>query len=79
MRVEVTIDKTKTLPRGAVSALTIEFNKRLQRAYPGVEATVRMAGGDSLTVMGGSTMDKETIEGILQETWESADDWFQPS
>ena len=76
MRVEVTIDKTKTLPRGAVSALTVEFNKRLQRAYPNVEATVRMAGGDSLTVMGGSTIDKETIEEILKDTWESADDWF---
>jgi len=78
MRVEVTIDKTKTLPRGAVSALAVEFNKRLQRAYPGVEATVRMAGGDSLTVMGDSTIDKETIEEILKETWESTDDCFQP-
>lgn len=77
MRVEVTIDKTKTLPAGAMSALTVEFNKRLQRAYPGVEATVRMAGGDSLTVMGGSTIDKEAIEEILKETWESADDWFE--
>lgn len=77
MRVEITIDKTKTLPHGAVSALTVEFNKRLQSQYPGVESTVRMAGGDSLTVMGGSTIDKETIEGILQETWESADDWFE--
>lgn len=78
MRVEVTIDKTKTLPRGAVPALTVKFNKRLQRAYSGVEATVRMAGGDSLTIMGGSSIDKEAIEEILQETWESTDDWFQP-
>ncbi|QMV54145.1 DinI-like family protein [Ewingella americana] len=27
--------------------------------------------------MGGSAIDKETIEGILQETWESADEWFE--
>lgn len=78
MRVEVTIDKTKKLPAGAMSALAIEFNKRLEKQYPDVEATVRMSGGDSLTVMGGSTIDKENIEAILQETWESADDWFQP-
>ncbi|THD43916.1 DNA damage-inducible protein I [Enterobacteriaceae bacterium ML5] len=78
MRVEITVDKTKKLPAGAMSALAIEFNKRLKKQYPDVEATVRMAGGDSLTVMGGSTIDKENIEAILQETWESADDWFQP-
>ncbi|WP_449649257.1 DinI-like family protein [Rahnella aceris] len=78
MRVEVTVDKTKKLPAGAMSALAIEFNKRLKKQYPDVEATVRMSGGDSLTVMGGSTIDKENIEAILQETWESTDDWFQP-
>jgi DNA-damage-inducible protein I len=75
---DITIDKTKKLPVGAVEALTIEFNKRLKKHYPDVEATVRMAGGDNLCVMCGSTVDKETIEEILQETWESADDWFQP-
>ena len=77
MRVEITVDKTKKLPAGALSALVIEFNKRLQRAYPDVEATVRMAGMDGLSVMGGSSVDKEAVETILQETWESADDWFQ--
>jgi len=78
MRVEITVDKTKKLPAGALSALAIEFNKRLQRVYPGVEATVRLAGMDGLSVIGGSTIDKEAIEAILQETWESANDWFQP-
>ncbi len=76
MRVEITVDKTKKLPAGALSALAVEFNKRLQRVYPDVEATVRMAGMDGLSVMGGSSADKEAIEAILQETWESADDWF---
>ncbi len=76
--VEVTIDKKKQLPAGAVSALAIELNKRLQRKFPDVEATVRMAGMDGLSVRNGTTADREAIEEILQETWESADDWFQP-
>ncbi|KFC07797.1 DNA-damage-inducible protein I [Trabulsiella guamensis ATCC 49490] len=74
--VEVTIDKTKKLPTGAVSALAIELNKRLQRKYPDIEAMVRIAGMDRLSVRNGTSEDKEAIEEILQETWESADDWF---
>ncbi|WON77848.1 DinI-like family protein [Serratia sp. UGAL515B_01] len=75
--VEVTIDKKKKLPAGVASALAVELNKRLQRKFPDVEATVRLAGGDGLSVRGSSTADREVIEGMLQETWESADDWFQ--
>ncbi|CNH07506.1 DinI family protein [Yersinia thracica] len=30
-----------------------------------------------LTVPGGAGEDKNTVEEILQDTWESADDWFQ--
>lgn len=76
--VEVTIDKKKQLPAGAASALAIELNKRMQRKFPDVEATVRMAGMDGFSVRNGTTADREAIEEILQETWESADDWFQP-
>lgn len=76
--VEVTIDRKKTLPKGAASALAIELNKRLQRKFPDVEATVRLAGMDGLSVRNGTTADRELIEEVLQETWETADDWFQP-
>lgn len=76
--VEVTIDRKKTLPKGAASALAIELNKRLQRKFPDIEATVRLAGMDGLSVRNGTTADREQIEEILQETWESADDWFEP-
>ncbi|MBL1691703.1 DNA damage-inducible protein I, partial [Klebsiella pneumoniae] len=31
---------------------------------------------DGLTVLGGMDGDKKRIEEILQDTWESADDWF---
>lgn len=76
--VEVTIDKKNQLPAGAASALAIELNKRLQRKLSDIEATVRMAGMDGLSVRNGTTADTEAIEEILQETWESAEDWFQP-
>ncbi|HDU1549284.1 DinI family protein [Klebsiella pneumoniae] len=75
--VEVTIDKKKKLPAGAASALAVELNKRLQRKFSDVEVTVRLAGMDGLSVRNGTTADREAIEEILQETWESADDWFQ--
>ncbi|HHA1934331.1 TPA: DinI-like family protein [Enterobacter ludwigii] len=76
MYVEVTIDKKKKLPIGAASSLAIELNKRLRRKYPDIEAVVRLAGMDGLSVRNGTTGDKEVIEEILQETWENADDWF---
>ncbi|WP_338101027.1 DinI-like family protein [Rouxiella badensis] len=43
---------------------------RLQRVYLDVEATAGIAGMDGLSVIGGSTVDKEVIETILQETCE---------
>ncbi|UAN48557.1 DinI-like family protein [Serratia sp. JSRIV001] len=77
MHIEVTIDKKKKLPACAASALAIELNKRLQRKFPDAVATVRMAGMDGLSVGRATPADREAIEEILQETWESADDWFQ--
>ncbi len=37
---------------------------------------MRYAGSNNLSVIGGAKEDKERISEILQETWESADDWF---
>ncbi len=71
MRVEVTIDKTKPLPPGAIEALTGEFSKRVNRQFPDTIVQIRYAGAK-----GGAKTDKDLIEEILQETWESADDWF---
>ena len=34
MRVEVTIDKTRPLPAGAIEALTGELGKRVNRQFP---------------------------------------------
>lgn len=76
MKVELAIDRTKELPKNAVFALEKELLKRLGNQYENCSLTIRRAGSDGLTVFGGDKDDKKKIEKILQETWESADDWF---
>lgn len=76
MKIEVTIDKTKKLPNGAEPALEAEFLRRLNQKYDVCQLSIRRTGADGLSVFGGIDGDKETIEEILQDTWESADDWF---
>ncbi|WP_039058051.1 DNA damage-inducible protein I [Enterobacter sp. Bisph1] len=78
MRIEVTIAKTTTLPPGAVDALAGELSRRVNSFYTDREntITVRYAAANNLSVLGGAKEDKDRITEILQETWESADDWF---
>lgn len=80
LRVEVTIDKlnAKSFPAGYTNTLTEELTNRLTRKFSDIDVRVRFAGADGLTVLGGMPDDKKTVEEILQDTWESADDWFQP-
>ncbi|EOQ22853.1 MULTISPECIES: DinI family protein [Citrobacter] len=76
MKVELTIDRTKELLKGTVPALEKELLKRLGNHYENCSLSIRRAGSDGLSVFGGDKEDKKKIETILQETWESADDWF---
>ncbi|ELX8408508.1 MULTISPECIES: DinI family protein [Klebsiella] len=76
MKIEVTIDKTKKLPEGAIPALEVELLRRLHQNYESCKLNIRRSSTDGLTVLGGVDGDKKRIEQILQETWESADDWF---
>ncbi|QIG32723.1 DNA damage-inducible protein I [Leclercia adecarboxylata] len=78
MRIEVTIARTTALPAGALDALAGEFSRRINDSFPEREGavTVRYAGSNNLSVIGGAKEDIERISEILQETWESADDWF---
>ncbi|WP_127956413.1 DNA damage-inducible protein I [Serratia microhaemolytica] len=78
MRVEITLDKTKPLPSGAIEALTDELTKRINHHLPDTRVQVRYAGSNALSVIGGAKTDKILVEEILQQTWESADDWFSP-
>lgn len=79
MRIDVTIAKTTLLPAGAIDALRDELLHRIESAFPDnpSEVTVRYATGNNLSVIGATKEDKTRISEILQETWESADDWFQ--
>jgi len=78
MRIEVTIARTTTLPAGALDALGGELPRRINDSFPERDGavTVRYASSNNLSVIGGAKEDKQRISEILQETWESADDWF---
>ncbi|ELM7341111.1 TPA_asm: DinI family protein [Salmonella enterica subsp. diarizonae serovar 50:l,v:z35] len=76
MKIELTINKSKELPRGAIPALEKELLKRLQNQYENCNLTIRRGSQDGLSIVGAADGDKRRIQSILQETWESADDWF---
>lgn len=78
MRIEVTIARTTSLPAGAIDALAGELSRRLNDHYPDREnkISVRYASANNLSVLGGAKEDKDRVSEILQETRESADDWF---
>lgn len=75
MKVKLTIDRTKELPKGAVPALEKELLKRLQSQFDECSLVIRRAGSDGLSVSG-AEKEITKVEEILQQTWESADDWF---
>lgn len=76
MRIELVISRTKQLPEGAVPALEKELITRLQNQYENCNLTIRRGSQDGLSIVGAADGDKKRIQSILQETWESADDWF---
>ena len=77
MRIEVSIAKSTALPNGALDALNMN-SRRIEQQFPSTssQVTVRYAANNNLSVIGGLKEDKDRISEILQETWESADDWF---
>lgn len=50
--------------------------RRLDQNFNNCSLVIRQASSDGLTVLGGMDGDKKRFEEILQNTWESADDWF---
>nr|EME8871888.1 DinI-like family protein [Enterobacter hormaechei] len=50
MKVELTIDRTKKLPDGAMPALEKELLKRLRNQFEDCSLVVRRAGSDGLSV-----------------------------
>jgi len=73
MKVELTIDRTKKLPQGPISALESELFKRLNKRFDSCHLTIERASNEGLSIIVG---DKKEVEHIMQETCESADEWF---
>ena len=70
--------KINKMPKGSVPALQQEMLRRVSKRYDDVDVIVRAANNDSLTIL--RAVDKESahefVQEILQEAWETADDWF---
>lgn len=66
MKVELTIDRIKELPKGSVPALEKELLKRLQNQFDECSLVIRRAGSDGLSVYGGEKEAKKKVEEILQ-------------
>ena len=65
-----------TISVDAVPALEKELLKHLNDHYDNCRLTIRRAGSDGVSIFGGDKDDKKKIESILQDTRESAGDWF---
>ncbi|EOS96656.1 DNA damage-inducible protein I [Erwinia tracheiphila] len=78
MRVEATAAKISPLPTGAINVLTAALSKRINQQFPESihRVSVRYAAANNLTVMGANHVVKNRVTEILQDTWESADDWL---
>ena len=80
MIVEISIakEKAKALPAGAIEALKEEMTHRVSKRYPDTQIIIKTASNDGLSVLRAPDKDdaKEFVQDTLQNTWESADDWF---
>lgn len=65
MHVEVSIDRTKKLPDGAIGALQVELQKQPVENVEKCVITVKRAGAEGLSVTGAVTfMDKQRVTAI---------------
>ncbi|ESL77131.1 TPA: DinI-like family protein [Klebsiella variicola] len=54
------------------------MTRRISEQYDDVEVIVKTASNDGLSVLWATNKEiaKEFVEETLQNTWETADDWF---
>ncbi|ACI09443.1 TPA: DinI-like family protein [Klebsiella variicola subsp. variicola] len=66
------------MPKGSIHALKEEMTRRISEQYDDVEVIVKTASNDGLSVLWATNKEiaKEFVEETLQNTWETADDWF---
>lgn len=63
MKVEITIDRQKILPDGAVPALEKELLRRLDQNFNNCSLVIRRASSDGLIVLRGMDGVKKTCRG----------------
>ena len=81
MRIEISIAREKfgKMPKGSTEALRDEITRRVSKRYDDVEVIVKPASNDGLSVLrvaDDKDEAKSFVQETLQDTWESADDWF---
>lgn len=76
MLVEITIQKSDKLPIAFDAALKEELEKRLFIHFSDFSIRVKRGSMNNLTILRAGKDDKTLINEILQETWQSADEWF---
>lgn len=66
------------MPKGSIHALKEEMTRRISEQYDDVEVIVKTASNDGLSVLWATNKEiaKGFVEETLQNTWETADDWF---
>lgn len=66
------------MPKGSIHALKEEMTRRISEQYDDVEVIVKTASNDGLSVLWATNKEiaKEFVKETLQNTWETADDWF---
>ncbi|EOX6070420.1 DinI-like family protein [Klebsiella pneumoniae] len=76
MKVKLSIDYTKKISKVSVQVMEQQLLSGFQNQFGEYSLVIRRTGTEGFTVYGGKKEVKNTIEEILLQTWESADDWF---
>ncbi|MEN0677860.1 DinI-like family protein [Plesiomonas shigelloides] len=76
MRVEVSIDRNLSLPAHFEQRLHSVLSEQLNRYFYEPSVLIKR-GANGLSVSRATKEERERVEEILQEVWESADEWLE--
>lgn len=76
MRVEVSIDRNLSLPAHFEQRLHSVLSEQLNRYFDEPNVLIKR-GANGLSVSRATKEERERVEEILQEVWESADEWLE--
>lgn len=76
MRVEVSIDRNLSLPAHFEQRLHSVLCEQLNRYFDEPSVLIKR-GANGLSVSRATKEERERVEEILQEVWESADEWLE--